>query len=105
MRHKRTPYSVRIPVNLVRLLAVLGLSPQAFLKAAMEEYLKECPYLMALCERSPNRNVDSRPDLEALARRIWQDRHALHCFGQLQSLRKSPMRIIDDKELDKALQC
>lgn len=103
MSHRRTPYSVRIPQNLSRLLTVLGLSPQAFLKAALEDYLKECPYLLALCERQPLKKLDHRADLEAIARRIWQDRHALHCFSQLQGLRKTPMRLIQDEELAKAV--
>lgn len=103
MRHRRSPFSVRLPANLVRLLSCLRLSPQAFLLAALDAYLAECPYILALCDRKVSKHADERYYLESLARRIWLDRHSHSTILELQSLRYPPMSLLKDQEIENAL--
>lgn len=103
MGHRSTPHSVRLPPNLLRLLKALGISPQRFIRNAVEAYIRDYPYVTALCRPDMEPPLDIRDLLESHARRVWHDRHSHATLREFQSLKQFPVSLLTDEELAESL--
>ncbi len=99
MGHRSSPHSVRLPQNLIRLLKALGISPQRFIRNAVEAYIRDYPYVTALCNPDMEPPLDVRDLLESHARRVWHDRHSHATLREFQSLKGFPVCPLSDEEL------
>jgi hypothetical protein len=90
---------VRLPQNLLRLLKALDISPQRFIRNAVEAYITDYPYVTALCNPDMAPAVDVRDALESHARKVWHARHSNATLREFQSLRSFPVTALRDDEM------